>query len=349
MGRWDRPRRPLTKSIAGHVFDDIQRAVGFAVSLHPLRHRYGAGLISRGVSGVAVSHCLGHSSPEITYRVYAYLRAYLRPDDEAAGRAAMSQTMCKIISDAYPLCTLDAVQGGNRRSVGQSLAAVLFDMDGTLVETEQYWGEALAALAERLGGRLSARARDRTVGTSMRFALTVLYDDVGAVRTEEELRADARWVEERTRELMAAGAPWRPGARDLVAETLASGLPTALVTTTPRRLASVVLDQLAADLGRALFDVTVCGDEVPARKPDPAPYLQAAGALGVDVERSVVVEDSLAGVTSALAAGAAVLGVPSLQPLTPAPGLTLRRSLTGVGLDDLVALIADRDQDDPAA
>jgi len=261
----------------------------------------------------------------------------------------MSQTMSKIIPDVYPVCTLDAVQGENRRSTGQSPVAVLFDMDGTLVETEQYWGEAMAALAEHLGGRLSAAARGRTVGTSMRFAMGELYADVGVVRSEEQLRADGRWVEERTRELMAAGAPWRPGARDLVVEVLGSGLPTALVTTTPRRLAAVILDQLAADLGADPFDVTVCGDEVPARKPDPAPYLQAAAALGVDVERSVVIEDSLVGVTSALAAGAAVLGVPSVQPLAPTPGLALRATLVGVRLADLAQVLRHREQDAPAA
>ena len=63
--------RPLTKSIAGHVFDDIERAVGFTVSPHSLRHYFGAGLISRGLSVVAVARWLGHSSPEITNRVYA--------------------------------------------------------------------------------------------------------------------------------------------------------------------------------------------------------------------------------------------------------------------------------------
>jgi HAD superfamily hydrolase (TIGR01509 family) len=228
----------------------------------------------------------------------------------------------------------------------QSLAAVLFDMDGTLVETEQYWGEAMAALADRLGGRMSPAARERTVGTSMRFALNVLYEDVGVLRSEDQLRADGGWVEERTRELMAAGAPWRPGARDLVAEVVAAGLPTALVTTTPRRLAAVVLEQLAADLGGHPFDVTVCGDEVAARKPDPAPYRQAMTALEVDPGSCVAIEDSLAGVTSALAAGAAVLGVPSLQPLPPAPGLTLRASLVGVGVAELHELLAPRQLSD---
>lgn len=103
--------RPLTKSIAGHVFDDIERAVAFTVSPHSLRHHFGASLISRGVSVVAVSHWLGHSSPEITYRVYAYLR----PDDEAAGRAAMAENMRKIIPDVYPMCTQTSTERENRR------------------------------------------------------------------------------------------------------------------------------------------------------------------------------------------------------------------------------------------
>jgi HAD superfamily hydrolase (TIGR01509 family) len=223
-----------------------------------------------------------------------------------------------------------------------SLHAVLFDMDGTLVETEQYWGEAMAALADQLGGRMSPAARERTVGTSMRFALNVLYDDLGVRRSEEQLVADGLWIEERTGELMAAGAQWRPGARELVLEVAASGLPTALVTTTPRRLAAVVLAQLAEDLGGPPFDVTVCGDEVPVRKPDPAPYRQAMTALGVDPGRCVAVEDSLAGVSSALAAGATVLAVPSLQPLPPAPGLAVRPTLVGVGLAELRALVEPR-------
>ena len=103
--------RPLTKAIAGHVFDDIERAVGFTVSPHFLRHHFGASLISRGVSVVAVSHWLGHSRPEITYRVYAYLR----PDDEVAGRAALAEGMRKIIPDVYPVCTRQAPETENHR------------------------------------------------------------------------------------------------------------------------------------------------------------------------------------------------------------------------------------------
>jgi HAD superfamily hydrolase (TIGR01509 family) len=221
------------------------------------------------------------------------------------------------------------------------LRAVLFDMDGTLVETEQYWGEAMFELAVRLGGRMSDDARARTVGTSLRVSMGVLYADLGVTHSEEQLQADARWVEERTGELMGAGVSWRPGAADLLRDVRGAGLAVALVTTTPRRLADMVLRVIRDDLGADPFDVTICGDEVPARKPDPAPYRQAMQALGVEPAECVVVEDSEVGIAAGLAAGVAVLGVPALQAVDPAPGLTLRTSLAGVSLAELAALLDD--------
>jgi beta-phosphoglucomutase-like phosphatase (HAD superfamily) len=88
---------------------------------------------------------------------------------------------------------------------GTALRAVLFDMDGTLVETEPLWGEAMFELAARLGGRMTDAARTATVGTSMRAAMEILHADIGIRRTEAELQADAAWVEARTAELMADG------------------------------------------------------------------------------------------------------------------------------------------------
>jgi HAD superfamily hydrolase (TIGR01509 family) len=221
------------------------------------------------------------------------------------------------------------------------LRAVLFDMDGTLVETEQYWGEAMFALADRLGGRMSESARRQTVGASLRVSMDVLYADLGVVRSERQFRADARWVEDETARLLARGVSWRPGARALVAAVRDAGLATALVTTTPRRLADIVLEVIRDDLGGDPFDVTICGDEVPARKPDPAPYLQAMQALGVDPGECVVIEDSLAGIGAGLAAGIAVLGVPAMQSVDPAPGLVLREGLLGVGPAELAEVLAD--------
>ncbi len=219
-------------------------------------------------------------------------------------------------------------------------------MDGTLVETEQYWGEALEALAHRLGGQLSDEGREATVGSSMQTSMRILDEDLGIRRTEDQWTADGRWVEDTTAGLMSAGIAWRPGAASLLRAVRAAGLATALVTTTPRRLADIVLRSIRLDFGVDPFDVTVCGDEVPARKPDPAPYRQAMVALGVEPAGCVVIEDSLAGVTAGLAAGAAVLGVPSLQPLLPAPGLTLLDSLHGLDVPALRDVLGFRHPED---
>ncbi len=231
----------------------------------------------------------------------------------------------------------------------RTLEAVLFDMDGTLVQTEEYWGEAMFELAARLGGRMSESARAATVGSTMRRSMTILHADLGLVRTEEQLLADARWVEDRTAQLLGGGISWCPGARELLTAVRANGLRTALVTTTPRRLADIVLATIRADLGGDPFDVTVCGDEVPTRKPDPAPYLQAMAALGVQPGECVVVEDSQSGVAAGLAAGAAVLGVPIVQEIAPAPRLTLRNGLSGVDVAGLVDVLARRDMADASA
>jgi HAD superfamily hydrolase (TIGR01509 family) len=228
------------------------------------------------------------------------------------------------------------------RRGGGDLRAVLFDMDGTLVETEQYWGEAMFELAERLGGRMSEGARASTVGSTMRRSMAILHADLGLVRSEQQLLADAEWVENRTAQLMGTGIAWCPGARALVTAVRAAGLRTALVTTTSRRLADIVLASIRTDLDGDPFDVTVCGDEVPARKPDPAPYRQAMAALEVEPSECVVVEDSESGVAAGLAAGAAVLGVPTVQQLAPAAGLTLRNGLVDVDVATLAGVLAAR-------
>jgi HAD superfamily hydrolase (TIGR01509 family) len=211
-------------------------------------------------------------------------------------------------------------------------AAVLFDMDGTLVDSEKVWDVALRELAAEAGGALSAPARRAMVGTGMSASLRILHEDLA--QPWRDAAADAAWLEARVHELFGGGLVWLPGARELLAAVRAAGVPTALVTSTGRRLVDVALDTL----GRDSFDVVVCGDEVTAAKPDPTPYRTAARLLGVRVGECVAIEDSPAGVASARAAGATVLAVPSEIALPGAPGVHLRDTLAGVDLAYLAGL-----------
>jgi HAD superfamily hydrolase (TIGR01509 family) len=212
-------------------------------------------------------------------------------------------------------------------------AAVLFDMDGTLVDSEKVWDVALTELALHAGGELSAAARQAMIGSSMARSMQVLHDDLG--QPWRDAAADAAWLTERVHELFGGGLTWRPGARELLAVVRGAGLPTALVTSTGRRLVEVALQTL----GRQSFDVVVCGDEVTAAKPDPAPYRMAAELLGVAIEDCVAIEDSPTGVASARACGAAVLAVPCELDLPPLAGVVQRDSLIGVDMPFLASLI----------
>jgi HAD superfamily hydrolase (TIGR01509 family) len=223
---------------------------------------------------------------------------------------------------------------------GRVLAAVLWDMDGTLVDSERLWDVSLADLAAHLGGELSAATREDLVGSSLRRSVSRVRADVGLDPDDEAgVEADGRWLVERTKELFAHDLPWRPGAREALAAVRAEGVPAALVTSTYRELTDVAL----GTIGRDHFDVTVCGDEVPATKPDPAPYRRAADLLGVDATACVAVEDSPTGTRSAVAAGATVLVVPSEVPVPPGERRVLRESLVGLTVADLRAAL-DADQ-----
>ncbi|PWR09625.1 HAD family hydrolase [Micromonospora acroterricola] len=213
---------------------------------------------------------------------------------------------------------------------------MLFDMDGTLVDSEKLWDVALQELAREYGGELSIAARRAIIGTSMAESMRILHDDLG--QPERDPEASAAWINARILELFRTGLRWRPGALALLRAVREAGIPTALVTSSGRPLVEIALDTL----GRDSFDAVVCGDEVVAAKPHPEPYLTAARLLGVPIGRCVAIEDSPTGVASALAAGAAVLAVPAEAPLPTIAGVHQVESLTGADLELLAALVVDR-------
>ena len=209
--------------------------------------------------------------------------------------------------------------------------AVLFDMDGTLVDSEKLWDVAMHAFYAQKGGVLTDAVRETTVGGSAENVMRIVYDDLGLDPTPESMAESADWLHVYTGELFEQGLPWRPGAQELLETLAASGIPLALVTNTRRTLT----EQALKTIGSHYFTVTVCGDEVPDGKPHPAPYLRAADLLGVAAEDCLAIEDSVTGAQSADAAGCVVLVVPNDVAVPDGPRRRHIESLAGLGVADL--------------
>lgn len=211
--------------------------------------------------------------------------------------------------------------------------AVLWDLDGTLVDTEPLWIAAEHELAAEVGGSWSAEDALQLVGSDLLTSGRILQQHFATSMTPEEI---VDFLVTRVARGLADGAPWRPGARELVLAYAEADVPQALVTMSYALLA----DPIAAALPLA---VVVTGDRVTRGKPHPEPYLTAADALGVEPSTCVAVEDSETGATSATEAGCLVLAVPHMVPVAPHPR---RRSVTTLdGLTPLAvaALFADLD------
>lgn len=220
--------------------------------------------------------------------------------------------------------------------MSERLEAVLWDMDGTLLDSEKLWDIPLTEFVAGLGGSLSTATREAMVGSNVPTTMRLLYAEVGLEPTERELADGAAWIDARMAEIFAGELVWRPGAPEALRAVRDSGVPTALVTSTERGLTDLALKTI----GRELFDVTVCGDEVDGlNKPLPEPYLRAAKLLGVDPARCVAIEDSPTGVASAVAAGCTVLVVPCEVDVEPGERRVFRPSLTGLELLELAALL----------
>ncbi|WP_324613510.1 HAD family hydrolase [Agromyces kandeliae] len=214
-------------------------------------------------------------------------------------------------------------------------AAVLWDMDGTLVDTEPYWMRAEIELVTEFGRTWTHEDALQMVGMGLWDAAEVFR------RAGVDLPADeiVERLTERVREQLAQhGVPWQPGAQALLKQLRDAGIPTALVTMSIRSMAEDVVGAIPF----AAFDELVTGDEVAAPKPHPEPYLAAAGRLGVDIADCVAIEDSPTGLASATAAGAVAIGVPHMLALDEAPSDVVWDTLDGRTLDDLVEVAATK-------
>jgi HAD superfamily hydrolase (TIGR01509 family) len=208
---------------------------------------------------------------------------------------------------------------------GTGPQAVLFDMDGLLIDSEPLWFEVETEVMARLGGEWTKEDQKQLLGSSLENSTRYFIERATVPVTPAEI---AEWMiggmVERVRD---RGVRVMSGAAELVAEVAASGLPYALVTSSRRRFVDAVLSRTGMR-----FPVVVTGSDVSRGKPDPEPYLLVARRLGVEPGRCVVLEDSITGVTAAEAAGCFVIAVPSLRAIEQRPGRLVVGSLRDLDL-----------------
>ncbi len=214
-------------------------------------------------------------------------------------------------------------------------AAVLWDMDGTIVDSEPYWMRAETELVESFGGEWTHDDGMLLVGSGLWGSAAILQGRGVDLDAEAIVQTLTGRVQELLQEF---GAPWRPGALEMLTALKEAGIPMALVTSSVERMAR----QIADLLGFTAFDAVVAGDMVENSKPHPEAYLQAAGLLGVETHRCMAVEDSLPGIAAAVASGAVVLGVPHMVTLPKSDHYDLWPTLSGRTLDGFTELFGAR-------
>lgn len=215
---------------------------------------------------------------------------------------------------------------------GNSLpAAVLFDLDGTLIDSEPYWMKSERELAKNHGANWTEEDGASLIGLSLQDSSRIIKERIGSDLEPQQI------IDHLTSAVNAhleREIPWRPGAKELLRLLRRKGVKTALVTMSMRRTALQVVDAI----GFKAFDVVVAGDDVRHGKPHPEPYLLAAEKLGVKPGDCVAFEDSITGLLSAEAAGTKAVGIPNLMVIPQNAERNLWPTLEGVGMKELKQL-----------
>lgn len=236
--------------------------------------------------------------------------------------------------------TFHRIRGGGRVFGGGGVCvmkAVLWDMDGTLVDSEKVWDVSLEALYRKLGGVLTPAVRASMVGSVAENTMRIVYTDLGLDLDAEAMARSSRWLNEYTADLFDRGLPWCEGAKEMLEALVAEATPMALVTNTQRALTERALNSI----GRHYFSATVCGDEVANGKPAADPYLRAAELLGLAPQECLAIEDSVTGTAAAEGAGCPVLVVPNAVAVPRGSRRSHVSSLSGVDTADLRRIHAD--------
>jgi HAD superfamily hydrolase (TIGR01509 family) len=208
-----------------------------------------------------------------------------------------------------------------------SIEAVVFDLDGVIVQSEEIWNEVRERYVRERGGRYDADTQRAMMGMSSHEWSRFIHDELGVDEPPQEINDEVvRLMEARYRERL----PLVPGAREAV-ERMATSYQLGLASSANRPLIDIVLE--LADLSR-LFAATVSSEEVAHGKPSPDVYLEAAHRLDVESKRCAAIEDSHNGIRSAKAAGMCVVAIPNPS-YPPDDGALVEARLVLGSIDEL--------------
>lgn len=203
--------------------------------------------------------------------------------------------------------------------------AVLWDLDGTIIDSELYWLLSEQRMVEEFGGTWSEADGMALVGSGLTFAATemqrhgvTLPVDVIVQRMVDEVDA-----------MIAEQIPWREGARELLDSIHAAGIPQVIVTMSYRSTAHFIANAVG------IFAAVVSGEDVANPKPHPEPYLKGAAAVGADPRLCVALEDSIPGNASAVAAGVVTIAVPLHIAIPDSPEYTTWHTIVGRDVSDI--------------
>lgn len=209
--------------------------------------------------------------------------------------------------------------------------AVLWDMDGTLIDSEPHWLKSERELAAKHDFDWSEDDGKSLVGLSLTASSEIFKEKVGLpLSTDEVIEALTNSVSDDLKKEII----WRPGAKELLQLLRRRGVKTALVTMSLRSMALQVVEAIEFDA----FDVVVAGDDVVHGKPHAEPYLKAAQLLGVAPAECIAFEDSISGILSAEAAGTKAVGIPNVMMIPAREDRILWETLEGKTMKDLRGL-----------
>lgn len=216
----------------------------------------------------------------------------------------------------------------------KSFEAVFFDMDGTLVDTEPYWLESETELMARYGYSWTADDQRHCLGGPLPRVGRYMHALAGA--------KDADFFERELITLVISkfsrSLNFMPGALELLEEVQSQKIPVGLVSASPR----VLVDATLAAFEPGIFAVSISSNDVTNSKPDPESYLTAASRLDVDISQSLILEDSLTGISSAQASGAWVLAIPHIVTVENHPRTRIVGSLVDYSLAKIASLFTER-------